>query len=121
VRSSRAPFAESSHFAAQFTDTITEGSIIGDHHPFRSSAGPRNEAKDEIVGAGGPGVPNGEPPEVFRIGRSDGRWAIKDYCQMHPALAYRVECTPPHAVPIPLVPGQTVEKVIAVDDDRHEG
>jgi hypothetical protein len=95
--------------------------IIGDHYPLRRSAGPRNEAKDEIVGAGGSRVPNRKSTQMFEIGRSDGRWSIEDEYQIHPPLANRIEGPTPHASPILLELRQTVKEVIAVDDDRHSG
>jgi len=101
------------------TNTVAEGTVIGHHHPFRSSARGWKEAENEIVGAGGSRVANGELSEMFGIGRSDGCRPIKDHNQTYSSVAYSIESPAPHTVPVLLVTRQTVEEIIAVDDDRH--
>ena len=115
------PLAERPHLGPSFANAVAEGTIIGYHNPIRSPGGQRKEAKDEIVGAGGSRVSNGEPSEIFRIGRAFGRWPVEDHYQTHPPLANSIERPAPHTVPILLVRRQTVEEIIAVDDDRHSG
>jgi len=100
-------------------NTIAEGPIVCDHHPSRSSAGLRKEAKDEIIGARRSRVPNGEPSEVFRIGGSNGRWSIENHCQTHSPLANGIERSAPNTFAILFLARQTVEEIVAVDDDRH--
>ena len=121
ARSPGPPLAERPHLGPSFANAVAEGTILGHHNPIRSPGGQRKEAKDEIVGAGGSRVSNGEPSEMFRIGRAFGRWPVEDYCQTHPPLANRIERPAPHAAPALLVTRQAVEEIIAVDDDRHFG
>jgi len=121
ARFSGPPLAKRPNLGPRLTNTIAKGTIIGDHNPFRCSAGPWQEAKDEIVGAGGSGVSNGEASEVFGVGRSNGWWSVEDQCQAHSPVANSIERPAPHAVPILLRTRQTVEEIIAVDDDRHSG
>jgi hypothetical protein len=121
ARSSGLPLPKGPNLGPLIAYTVAKGPIVGDHHPLGSSAGPRKEAKDEIVGTRASRVPNCEPSEVFGVGRSNGRWSIKDQCQTHSPVANRIERSAPHTVPILLLTRQTVEEIIAVNDDRHSG
>ena len=56
---------------------------------------------------------------MLGIWRSNRRWSVEDHCQTHSPVANNIKRSSPHAVTILLLARQTVEEIVAVDDDRH--